>query len=153
MRYGVLVPLVLGGLPWAGTAQTQDGQPPAAGAHSPAAAACAGGAAVTSAPWIASWPEPQRRAFEQAMGQGLVVLALDACDVRVLDQCRIEAGYRFVGSESATREFDLNDAQTRRKQLHGDYLGIEARVARGEHVSLGIEAVGSYESTKALVLP
>ena len=104
-------------------------------------------------PLIASWPPEQQALLDQGMQHGIVVLKYDACGLRVLDHCKVDGGYRFVGTESASRDVTLGEKATLAEHVLGDYRGLVTKVVGGEKVDLQLVAVGSLESTKAIVLP
>src|SRR5207302_2487848 len=77
----------------------------------------------------------------------------DGCAIEVLDACRVTGAYRFVGTEAVSRDVALADRAALSENVHGDYLLLGDRLKRGEKLRLRLNAVGSLESSRALVLP
>lgn len=106
-------------------------------------------------PLVVDWPTQDRMDLEEAMLDGVAVVAYGCNKLTLLPGCRVEGSYRFLGLSQREEVIQLTDADEIRANLplDGSTLAVKlgAELERGRALDLAMVHSGKLRTTIASV--
>ncbi|HMR74428.1 MAG TPA: tetratricopeptide repeat protein [Polyangiaceae bacterium] len=102
-------------------------------------------------PLVLDWPAHERQNLEEAMLQGVAVVAYDCKKLRLLSECRADGQYGFLGLSKREEVVQLVDADEIQANLPGFGVklvaNIGAELQRGASLDLAMVLAGKTKTT------
>lgn len=123
--------------------------PTFAGARGDKGAALCREAPAEGTPLIVDWNPEERGDLEAAMSQGVAVVSYDCKTVKLLQDCKVEGKYGFVGITKKEQVITLENADQAQANLplHGASIG--ASMERGSAIDIGLVMIGKKNTLRA----
>jgi TPR repeat protein len=103
-------------------------------------------------PYIVDWPADRRGKLEAALAGKIVVVAYDCNKLRVLDDCKVDGAYSFVGYTEKEQVLRLENADEVRANLPLAGTMLSARIGadleRGSTLDIALALVGTKRTAK-----
>jgi len=87
-------------------------------------------AASQSAPLVTEWPASEKANLEAMLREGAVAVAYSGCSMRLLPDCRVRGGYRWLRTTPATDSLEINDTDELYAKLPLGAASLEGELKR-----------------------
>lgn len=98
-------------------------------------------------PLTVDWSSDDRADLEIGMREGLVVVAFDCDEFRVLDQCRVEGGYAYAGVSRKQEVVQITGAGELHANLPVGKAELAAVIERGATIDIAMVSVGKLRTS------
>ena len=98
-----------------------------------------------SRPLIVEWPASDRMDLETMLRDGGgIVVRYTGCELELLRQCRPKGSYKYVAGTRQDEQVVIRDTDELFAQLPVGATSLEATVAQGQEIDVGLSVVGKY---------
>lgn len=104
-----------------------------------------------SEPLIVEWPSSSRAKLEALTRHGVVVVAYQGCEMRVLGHCRAPGKYAFTPTTRKRDVVSIRDADELYANIPTGAARLEAKLQSSGELNVTMTVVGRYEASEPFV--
>jgi len=102
-------------------------------------------AASQSSPLVTEWPASEKANLEALLHAGAVAVAYSGCSMRLLPDCRVRGGYRWMRTTPATDSLEINDTDDLYAKLPLGAASLEGELKRTGKLTVKTVVAGQLQ--------
>ena len=106
-------------------------------------------AANASSPLVTEWPASEKAHLSSLATAQTVAVSYSGCEMRIIDGCKLEGGYQWVRTTTATDQVEIANADELYAKLPLGALSLEGELERAGRLAVSTTVAGQLTSTGA----
>ncbi len=107
-----------------------------------------------ASPLVTEWPASEKAHLEGMLSERTVVVSYSGCELRILDGCRVQGGYKFTRTSLANDTIEISDADELYAKLPLGAVSLEGELEKTGRLAVRTTVAGQLRlDAEAPALP